>query len=313
MGEWSKRVGENGERIVDEFLELIGWVRPVRGIDIPSINPQKHKRLGSKGGRKTHGIDFLFRYRSNLISNTLVNVLISSKATNDPYPSNPKSDFKDYFVDIAQALESFPKSAIKQDGVDMNGIDQVYDYGVVFWTSNDRSNSKNDIISQVSSAKLPTDYDYNGIFLVDNRRAAFVYNALLYAKNTGQGAKVDFVYFKTGYNDAPEVTEYGSVMPIQYLNSSILPLRISYPADSNKATLMIAVIDEFDHDTFSRVLGMAKSIAISFQANTIICFPEYNGLEMENTANTVIQNFGNDGTGFFENLTIDSLNLDFRN
>jgi hypothetical protein len=42
MGEFSKRIGENGEEIVIKFLTLIGWHDPVRNFDIPSIDPEKH-------------------------------------------------------------------------------------------------------------------------------------------------------------------------------------------------------------------------------------------------------------------------------
>ena len=60
MGEWSKKVGEAGEAIVADFLELIGWSDAQTGIEIPCIMPTDHGH-GDKS-RRTHGIDFLFSY-----------------------------------------------------------------------------------------------------------------------------------------------------------------------------------------------------------------------------------------------------------
>ncbi len=72
MGEFSKRIGELGEDIVVNFLELIGWQQPIRNLDITSIDPEKH-------GKNSHGIDAYFYYQSSVISRTLENILISVK------------------------------------------------------------------------------------------------------------------------------------------------------------------------------------------------------------------------------------------
>lgn len=34
MGEWSKKIGEYGEDIVERFLSIIGWKDPAKGIQI---------------------------------------------------------------------------------------------------------------------------------------------------------------------------------------------------------------------------------------------------------------------------------------
>lgn len=37
MGEYSKRIGEVGEKVVADFLKLIGWNDPQRNFDLASI------------------------------------------------------------------------------------------------------------------------------------------------------------------------------------------------------------------------------------------------------------------------------------
>src|SRR5687767_3730193 len=106
MGEFSKRIGELGEEIVVDFLGLVGWHKPVRNFDIPSIDPDKH-------GKNSHGIDGYFHYQSPMISRTLENILISVKYSKDKYPNSPVEKFKDYYKDLGMAIESFKKSDLR--------------------------------------------------------------------------------------------------------------------------------------------------------------------------------------------------------
>ena len=71
MGEKSKRIGEIGENIVGNFFHLLGWEGTLSGQKLPCRKPSKHAREGSKKGkRETHGIDYLYCYRSPLEGST---------------------------------------------------------------------------------------------------------------------------------------------------------------------------------------------------------------------------------------------------
>lgn len=87
MGEWSKKIGEHGENIVEKFLSIIGWLEPVKGITMPcSMLNGEHKN--DKGESvKTHGIDFMYSYINPLIDGQLNNVIISSKYSMEKYPN----------------------------------------------------------------------------------------------------------------------------------------------------------------------------------------------------------------------------------
>ena len=52
MGELSKTSGENGEKITEELLKLIGWINPMKGVSVP-CNIKAHNK-------QTHGNDFVF-------------------------------------------------------------------------------------------------------------------------------------------------------------------------------------------------------------------------------------------------------------
>ena len=54
MGEWSRRIGEVGEQVVGEFLDLIGWGNSQRNIELPCMKRQQHSN--GTNSRSTHGI-----------------------------------------------------------------------------------------------------------------------------------------------------------------------------------------------------------------------------------------------------------------
>ncbi|WP_054720178.1 hypothetical protein [Marinifilum fragile] len=158
MGEFPKRIGEIGEEIVGEFLSLIGWHNPAKNFDIPSIDPEKHKK-------KTHGIDAYFNYKSPLISKTLENIIISVKYSKDKYPNSPVAKFKDYYVDLGKAIESFKKSDLRADNIiNRTDIEGVFDRGVLFWLNNVDGDST-DLTSKLSSLKHQRTLIMMGFFL----------------------------------------------------------------------------------------------------------------------------------------------------
>ena len=71
------------------------------------------EKILRKGKRDTHGMDYLYSYRSPLESNSACNILISVKNTDDPYPNNPVTKFKEHITDLAQTIECFNGSPTK--------------------------------------------------------------------------------------------------------------------------------------------------------------------------------------------------------
>lgn len=84
MGEWSKKLGEHGEDIVEALMNLIGWKSSLKGTDLECVKPTIHGSPDKH--RRTHGVDFIFSCISPLEDNVLKHLLISSKFKGDPYP-----------------------------------------------------------------------------------------------------------------------------------------------------------------------------------------------------------------------------------
>ena len=296
MGEYSKRIGEVGETVVLDFLKLIGWDDPQRNHDIPSVDTEHRK--------KTNGIDGYYHYLNPMLSGTIENVLYSCKYSTDPYPSSQLvKTFKDHYFDLAKVIESFKKSELKQQTISLHEhIDTYFDRGVLFWLNNS-GDGDNDIISKLSRIELTTGVPHDGIFLVDNKRIEFIYDALNYALLKYKDHEVDFIYFNNGLNNDERNIRNGKIMPVQYINSSILPLR-AYK--NGETTVIIVSIDKFDKSDLMKFMGIAKNIGCNVQGATVICFSDYLETEHLPDVNNIKQIFND--PSFTSNLTVANYN-----
>ncbi|HNP25019.1 MAG TPA: hypothetical protein PKL37_23285 [Panacibacter sp.] len=302
MGEFSKRIGDVGEEIVVDFLALIGWHQPVRNIDIPSIDPEKHEK-------NNHGVDAYFHYKSPVISRTLENILISVKYSKDKYPNAPVEKFKSHYRDLGMAIESFKKSEIRANTINSRSdFETTFDRGVIFWLNNVDDDSF-DLLEKLSKLETPKDFNHDGIFLVDNKKIEFFFKAIEFAKRKYSGKEIQFTYFSTGMNNDNDTPKNGSVMPVQYLGSSILPMRVQ--TDTDKNTLILCSRENFEEEELIKLIGLAKNITANYQSNTIIAFPDYNRLQHEqlvDNAKLIVEE-----ASFTKTLSVENFNSNFRN
>ncbi len=302
MGEFSKRIGDIGEDIVVEFLALIGWHQPIRNIDIPSTDPEKH-------GKNSHGIDGYFHYKSPMISRTLENVLISVKYSKDKYPNAPVEKFKDHYRDLGMAIESFKKSELRAKTINSRSdFESTFDRGLVFWLNNVDDDTQ-DILQKLSRLEAPKDFNHDGIFLIDNKKIEFFFKAIEFVKRKYPGKEIQFTYFSTGFNNDNETPKNGPIMPIQYLASNILPIRVQ--TDNEKSALILCSRENFEEEELIKLIGLAKNITANYQSNTIIAFPDYNRLQHEqlvDSAKLIVEE-----SSFTNTLSVDNFNINFRN
>lgn len=304
MGEKSKRTGEIGESIVENFLKVVGWKNPMSNFDIPSVYPDKHEK-------KTNGIDFYFSYRSPMIANTLDNIIISSKFSGEAYKlSDLIKTFKDYYVDLAMAIESFKYSDIRNNTINaQNKIENTYDKGVLFWINNVQDNDE-DLILRLQSIDTPKGYNHDGIYLVDNKRMDFIFYSMEFADKIFKNGKVEFVYFQTGQNGDNESLRNGDIMPVQYINSNILPLRIENSENSKEIAIVICTNDAFSENDLEKLMGLIKNISNNFHSKAIIAFPDYNELNHAQIVELKKQQFND--SSFTSNLVIENYNNPIR-
>jgi hypothetical protein len=290
MGEWSKKIGEYGEKVVEQFFSVIGWSDLQNGNSISCINSNKHLNENNNP-KETHGIDFMYSYMNPLVSGQLNNVVISSKFKTTKYPNSPTKLFKDFMDDLATTLECFDGSQLKSNVVSGFSCSSINDVGVLFWL-NDHQNSDDDLISIVSSARIIDTQMNSTIYIMDNKRVAFILEVMKYIKTKTDKFKYSFYYPNTGQNINPQIRQnVGSILPVEYLNSSIIPIKLENRDNPKETCLFLATIDNFEEEDLIRLIGLAKDITTDLVGNVIIAFPDYEELDHKNTVSLAKQKF----------------------
>jgi hypothetical protein len=294
MGEFSKRLGDIGEKVIIDFLKSIGWFDPQRNIDIVSIDEEHRKN--------SNGLDGLFHYVNPMISNSVVVVHYSSKYSKNPYPSSLVKDFKGHYTDLVKTIESYKKSEQNQElQTNSDNVDTFFYRGILFWLNNAESEN-DDLISRLNKIELNTGVVHDGVFLVDNKRILFIYDAINYMKiNFPVGDyKVEFIYFLSGLNAGDGNLRSGSILPIEYINGSILPI---IARKGNETTVVLFSIDSFSKDDLLKLFGIANTIGNNTQGSTLLCFYDYKESEHLPLVENAKQSFGN--SDFTRNLKVD--------
>ena len=291
MGEWSKKIGEYGENVVERFLSVIGWDNPAKGIQIKcSKQNEEHKNKEGKPVH-THGIDFLYSYMSPLIDGQLNNIIISSKYKTEKYPNSPTNLFKDFFEDLVNTVDCFDSSDQKNQVLEVhNQFSSINDVGVLFWLNNQKD-SNDDLISVIANARIDVTMDKT-IYIMDNKHVAFILDLISYIKALNK-YNYSFFYPSTGQNINPiNRTDNGTILPVEYINSSVIPIRLENKNNPNEVTFLVGSIDGFDQDSFMRLMGLAKDMSKHLTGEVIIGFPDYNDLDHKNMVSIAKQGFG---------------------
>ncbi len=305
MAEKSKKRGEFGEEIVEKLLTSIGWDTLLKGRDFDCIKSMQH--IISTRGRITHGVDFIYQYDCPLFNNVQEFILVSSKF-NDAYPPNPASKFKLHLQDISQALDCFPKSSIRNE-LKLPTRKAKYT-GVIFWIDNGKQNQYDDVIDRLTDFSVDSNLEFDSVYLVDNKRADFLYDTITSAANHFENMAVEFYIPSTGNNNTIKVRQTSSsILPVQYINSSILPFKVVQ--DESTEILVLNVIDEFEKDHLTKLISLAQKLTEGWANKIYILFPEFNA----NVQGEIVENVKlefRDQT-FVRKIEVNTFNLDFRN
>lgn len=307
MGEWSKSIGEEGERITKfVFEDILEFNSLQENISTKCIKGEKHKT--AEKDKTTHGIDGLIYYESPVEDNLLDIVLISSKYTLE-YAKYPKSDFKSHIKDLAFTLECFKSSKIKSDiNYKFNNVNKTDLTGILVWLSND-SEKDYDIISKIKNTTLSSDLKFDRIIILDNQRVNFLYESIFKIKQLYGKENVDFVYHNSGLNfDKIQRSSFGKIFPLNYLYSDIIVLRVF---NKEEVVLQIFINDDFSSTSFSQILSFAKTFdQVNAAKKIILNYKNYDSLRDQNIVKDALVNFKDYIFGL--NLSVKKFPSDFR-
>lgn len=271
MGEWERSLGEEGERIVDEILDMVGWGARITNFDIPCRTARKHKLPSSAGPRRKHGIDQIYSVESQLVQDQLDIAAVSIKFSSKAYPASPVNTLKGYISDLAGAMSCFEKSSIYSDIVGNAAVSSRSLVGILFWL-NSSADSYHDLIEKVKRMDLVQTEKFETIYVVDNLRAEFLYSAIHFINLRFGKQNAVFEYVDTGYaTDPTNVKSYGRALPVSWINSNILPFR----AGDDKSILVIVVNEPFSEAGLLRVMGFSLVLSKSWARQVNILFNKF--------------------------------------
>ena len=309
MGEWSKSIGEKGEKIVKFiFEELLQFNSLVENSSIQCNNSREHKRKSAKKDRTTHGLDGLFYSESPIEDGLLDTVIISSKYTNN-YPKSPKTLFKEHLKDLAHTIECFKNSKENSEiNQKFNSVTKTEITGVLVWLSNG-DDSNYDITSKVTNIIIDNSLVFDKIILLDNNKINFLYESIYRIIKINSKQNVSFAYHNSSLNyNGLRSHYYGTSFPINYLFSDIIPLRVK---KNNEVYLTIFINDDFSKENFSQILSFAMTFDhLNSIEKTIINFTQYDNLTNENIVKDILTTFPK--YKFEDNLYIKKFPSDYR-
>jgi len=291
MGEWSKSIGEKGEKIVKFiFEEILNYNSLQENNSIDCIKGTKHKDPSAKNNKTTHGIDGLITYKSPLEDYTLDIGVISSKYVGGDYPKYPSTLFKSHIKDLAFTLECFNISKLKSNlNQNFTGVNKSDIFGILVWLSN-TSPVNFDLASIVSNIQIDNELIFDKIILLDNNKVNFLYESIFRSKEKFGTANVDFVYHNSGLNyTSIHENSFGKTFPLHYLYSDIIPLRIENGKDIE---LRIFINDDFSETQFSQILTFSKVFDhLNSIDKTVLYFKTYDYLSNDNSIKQTLSNF----------------------
>ncbi|EST59109.1 hypothetical protein K151_1931 [Proteus hauseri ZMd44] len=281
MGEFSKLVGDIGENIVTNFLDLFGWENHVTNKYV-KCHTQRHKK-------KTHGIDALFAYHSPLESKTIENVIISSKYSSNPY-SNVSSTFRAHFEDIALAIECYNKSNLKKEineRLSTNGSYRKVETGILFYINNDKNPEKKSIINQIKNTQNNSNLKFRTIHVIDNKRAEFLFDSITFIRNKYGEDKVNFFYPPTSLNLTMVQKKYfGKTLPVEYISSPIIPFVIEQ--DNNEQPIICMVCsDDYSSGLLEGLINCIRYLVADISKNLMFVFKNYNQLNSKESLDAI--------------------------
>ncbi len=280
MGESSKTSGENGEKITEELLKLIGWGNLLKGVSVP-CNSKSHNKT-------THGNDFIFIYNNPLHESRTDIVFVSSKNTIQGYPKGEqgiRTKFKQHLSELDEIVScSKISSDVKQAVQTFQGRKQKKYVGLLVWLHGDRQTLNIDIKPALS--RIQVDLTSNcPLYLVDMSRASFIKEALSHFRAIKQGKEYHFYYPKLGNVIANADERYGDLLPIELVASDLIPIRFML---GEKPSLCLYAKQSFSEDSMKKLCSLAFDFADGWVQDIFIGLENYHPAEDKQIKDTVL-------------------------
>jgi hypothetical protein len=283
MGEASKTSGENGEKITEEILRLIGWVSPMKGVSVPCIYKAVHEKT-------THGNDFIYMYNNPLHDCRTDIVYISTKNESKGYSKGEqgvRTTFKKHILELDKIIACSKVGSKVGDAIrSFGGRKQKKHIGLLFWLHGNESEIQRDIKPNLGAVQIDLESGCP-VYLVDMARASFIKDAIDHFKATKHG-NYSFYYPKLGNVLAPIDERHGAILPIELLASDLIPIRFNL---ENKPALCIYAKQNFSEEALKKLCSLAFEFADGWVEDIFIGIESYHPADDKEKKDLVLMGF----------------------
>jgi len=267
-GEKSKKSGELGEALANEFLRLIGWNQTLNPINISCALPDKH-------GTQSHGDDGLFIYNSPFLEGVTDVVHVSVKHKTNGYSKGAqgiRTELKAHLTELNSIVACAQLSPEVKRFVDSHrGKPKKNHRGLLIWVHSDRASLERDIRQDLGGTQLSSEHTIP-VFLVDSGRASFIFNALHHYQSLDLG-DYNFYYPRLGNSISADHERFGKVLPLELIASDAIPIK---GMQDGKPLLYLYVREKFSANALKKACALTRDFGDAWVDNINIGFEDYN-------------------------------------
>ena len=286
MGELSKRIGEEGERIVLGFFERIGWPKPSENEDLKCYSPREHK----VGKEEKHGVDLIYSYVCPVLPSHRRNIIVSVKNSLEHDTLTAKARVKEDIRQLACAVECFKKSPERARIISAGGgVSHVEDIGLLFKMNKDADGSRSFLGTPDSGMRLDLPGSSTVCFF-ENARNDFVLHSLNHLELNFKGWEHKYFHPRNTLTVQADVRRVSTpLLPVHSLVGGPLCLRLERKKgeSGSESALVVYSQEGFTIPRFQRLVGIALELSVSW-VDVVIVFPEYEELRDKNVVRQVL-------------------------
>ncbi|RYD85001.1 MAG: hypothetical protein EOP84_03870 [Verrucomicrobiaceae bacterium] len=303
MGELSKNIGDDGERIVLSFFKNLGWHNPVTNVDLPCVL-RKHHSLGNRP-RSTHGIDLIFSYLCPITSRVRRNILVSVKNSFSENGPPDNGVVEKGLKDVAQATRCFFRSELRADFQSQGGASEVFDHGLLIRL--DKSPDEKPFQAYIGDSSTAGINESHTIPLIETERFDFIDKVINYTKLIHNN-QASFYHARSATTASAEHRLLSSSL-LPFHNLIAGPITLQKPVDHGGSRLILISDEKFSIPSFQRLTGLALGISQGWAGITIV-FPDYTpGLHKQSVQSSLLSL---PSSQFASLIECDSLNTNSR-
>lgn len=282
MGEVSKTSGENGEKLTEELLKLIGWKNFMKGVSVPCNKPLHDKQ--------THGNDFFYIYNNPLHDQKTDIVYISSKNSSKGYPAGAqgtRTKLKEHLSELESIIDCSKVSPEINGAINsFKGRKQKRHLGILFWWHGNKNQIDRDIKQDLSAMQIELGTKHP-IYLVDMARATFIKDAITHFKSTTHET-YNFYYPKLGSIVTSSDERYGPILPIELIASDIIPIRFMI---GDQSSLSLYAKQDFSEEVLKKLCSLALDFSDAWVKNIFIGLENYHPADDKQKKDAVLMSF----------------------